>query len=458
MSLCRSLDLRAQISVFLLLAAPTNSAWAQHQVHPPIGDPHWTVTAHADVITRCGDLDGDGVDELLLGDQSQVPGRVEVLSGATGTHLVTLFDNPATSLFGSAIVEIGDIDGGGKPEIAISSPNAGTGAGLIYIFKGETLLTTQALLFSGGISPFVTPQGMTHFGKQLTYIKTFSGYGKGLLAVGSPEFGKQGTIEFPRGLVEVFNVRTTGAAHICSMLGEWWLDPSVGPRGEELGASLADIGDIDGDGDDELAIGATSTYYTLTNYTGTVHVVRGSTIATGSTFNPGSGAPGVPTMQDLVGPTQSMPDKFGFAIARVGGPCSCVRDLVVSGINSQGASNTLQLYTGSTLDTQTTPLWSQITVDCEWVGFSLSGFGDWNNDGVQDVLVGAINPGGCSSSPGEVFLVSGSTGAVLAELDGQGPFIPARFGSALTSMTFPSSPASFAVSDPTNNTVSVWTK
>jgi len=93
------------------------------------------------------DVNGDGHDDLLVGAPEFSPGpdffvgRAYVLSGATGEVLRT-YDNPsplAFDAFGVGVAAVGDQDGDGKADYAISEPGGSQSAGsVIHLYSGAT--------------------------------------------------------------------------------------------------------------------------------------------------------------------------------------------------------------------------------------------------------------------------------------------------------------------------------
>ena len=86
-----------------------------------------------------GDLDGDGPGELFVG-APEGDGRVLLFkgseSGPEGQAIAT-FDGPAASRFGAALARAGDVNEDGFADIAIGAPGSADGdAGRVQLFRG----------------------------------------------------------------------------------------------------------------------------------------------------------------------------------------------------------------------------------------------------------------------------------------------------------------------------------
>lgn len=88
-----------------------------------------------------GDLNGDGIAEIALSDPyGTLPdgGQVVILDGATGAVLCILSAPPDVGLFGLAVVNVCDFDGDGHGEVAIASildPESETPTGIIHLYS-----------------------------------------------------------------------------------------------------------------------------------------------------------------------------------------------------------------------------------------------------------------------------------------------------------------------------------
>jgi hypothetical protein len=99
-------------------------------------------------LASAGDLDGDGIPELLLGASSPTGGKVFAYSVATSSVLHTWTEPSGDLQFGAAVASAGDVDGDGTLDVIVGLPQApplGTpGPGSVRVYSGQT----GALLFA----------------------------------------------------------------------------------------------------------------------------------------------------------------------------------------------------------------------------------------------------------------------------------------------------------------------
>jgi len=91
-------------------------------------------------LGRLGDADGDGYDDILIGNQYDHPnggysGTVRVFSGRTGAILHSLHGYEFHH-FGSGVDGVGDRDGDGLADFAVGA--SGEGGGSVQIFSGQS--------------------------------------------------------------------------------------------------------------------------------------------------------------------------------------------------------------------------------------------------------------------------------------------------------------------------------
>jgi hypothetical protein len=93
------------------------------------------------------DLDGDGIPDLLVGMRSSsalalAAGEARVLSGVDLSVRVRILGEKARGELGHGVLVLGDLDGGGVTDYAISEPSphflAGSAPGIVRIYAGGT--------------------------------------------------------------------------------------------------------------------------------------------------------------------------------------------------------------------------------------------------------------------------------------------------------------------------------
>lgn len=351
------------------------------------------------------------------------------LSASLGAQVVLRDHESGSSVgnFGFQICSLGDVNGDGRPDYAISSPTETVGgafyAGRIDVFSG----LTGAILYSitgsanerlgesmdggadlngDGIRDLVSSYRVGFFGSEL---RIYSGATGALAATVSLPFGASHQVRFVRssnldglGLAEIVVADGgTGAVSI--------LTPSGGivatlttPAGLVAPSAFGAImGDIDQDGVSDVVVGA--------GVTGVNSPVAcsGATGALIRTFSSPTNLPVgfVSTPGDLDGDT--IPDVI-FQLA--------------AGPNIGGFA----AFSGATGGV----IWSrppEITLQNGWgIPSRHVALNDVNGDGRAELVVAA--PAGATWNTGSVILHSGATGERLFAVRGDGPFFASHLG------------------------------
>jgi hypothetical protein len=96
-------------------------------------------------LTGAGDVDGDGYDEIVVGDRGPPQSLAYVYrggpSGPSGTPWLTLQSPVAGGYFGNPVAGLGDVDGDGRADIAVGV-DAGKG---IYLFSGASSIVVPGV-------------------------------------------------------------------------------------------------------------------------------------------------------------------------------------------------------------------------------------------------------------------------------------------------------------------------
>lgn len=172
------------------------------------------------------------------------------------------------------------------------------------------------------------------------------------------------------------------------------------PWGILFGRSVANIGDIDNDGKNDFAIGALAGG---PNAEGSVKVFSGRT------FN---------VLYTLVG--QNRHDGLGKFITGLGDVDNDgVNDfVVVADFPSNQTGGYFNIYSGQTGQILGTNSFDPIAYNFRGLGESLVSINDINNDGARDFVLGLPRADRLTSLPGEVRFYSGRTGVLLSTLFG----------------------------------------
>ncbi len=190
-------------------------------------------------MALAGDQDRDGNPDLFVGAPMEDSGRVYLLSGKDGSVLRTYSPPEPAGSFGWYVARLDDLDGDGRPDLAVGAPFAKDA-------RGERVGTVWALSSANGKELHrwqgTDPRG--GFGEVLAAIGDLDGDGKGEIMIAAP-----GT-EDPKRTIP-------GELHIYSGASGKELRHWSGRQdGELYGRMVVAAGDLDGDGVEDLAIGA----------------------------------------------------------------------------------------------------------------------------------------------------------------------------------------------------------
>lgn len=169
--------------------------------HGPLIQYTGSGTDHLGAACAFGDVDGDGVPDIILGTDGG--NYVDVYDGASPNTKLFRVTGAAGDAFGSALAA-GDLNGDGKDDVVVGAyawdGPAGADQGYVqaYTYNG----TSGSLLFRLEGSKLTDT-----FGAALA-VRDLDGDGKGELLVGAPFADKRGTNNNNNGYVKLFDGAT----------------------------------------------------------------------------------------------------------------------------------------------------------------------------------------------------------------------------------------------------------
>lgn len=342
-------------------------------------------------LSRAGDLDADGFDEVLIGAPAEDAGVVYAVEGpisgavalSTASMLTGISSGDAS---GSALAGGFDINSDTIDDILDGAPGADAGAGAVHLLYGP--ITGSASISSASDVTFAGSAGDA-LGRSVAISTDLDGDGHHDVAAGAPGADSgDGVVYVFRG---EFSAGTIDASAADGTLS--------GSSGSAAGTAISAPGDVDGDGLGDLVIGGPGYDGSGTDY-GVAWLVLGP--ATGASSVSSAAAATIDGASDNAGVGASVAGGDFDADGNV--------DVVIGALWSDGTGGEAYLFTGPVVgsfvgldaDVRFTP---EAKVDR--VGVTVASGFDQNGDDYADLLIGA--PGEATNGPnaGSVYLIVG---------------------------------------------------
>ena len=367
-----------------------------------------------------GDFDDDGVNDLIVGSVLADPGggsnagKAYFISGPiSSTAVLQLANDDEDAEIGGQTASdylgwfaaVGDSNGDTAADLAISAPQCGaastgvaaasTGEGIVYLLEGASgtawFDNTSPALELTGISSGGCAGWKLAFGD-------VDGSGNDELIVGEPKAGTGGGVYFADAS-QTGTVALSAEAKVDGTGTNQW-----------VGSGIASD-DLDGDGYDDVIIGASST----SSYDGIVYVLHGGVSGIGAVGG-GSGYDAATLAAATISPPSGSAGQLGYDIASAGDlDQDGELDLVIGAwaddttANNSGAAWVVYgpFSGGITLSTSTDAMFTGMGTT-EFAGISVAGGQDVTNDGYPDVLIGGFGASDDTrSTNGAAYLVMG---------------------------------------------------
>ena len=343
-----------------------------------------------------GDVNGDGYDDIIVGvqlyDNGQTnEGRAYVyLGAATGLSTApawTMEVNQGWAYYGRTVGTAGDINGDGYDDILVGArlyDNGQTDEGRAYLYHGSP---TGPSLAPDWIAE--GNQAGAHFSEALGTAGDVNGDGYDDVIIGALYY-HNGQVD--EGRVYVY----LGSAVGLSTEPDWAAEGNQ--AGGHFGTAVGTVGDVNGDGYDDVVIGAP--YY------------DGGLTDAGAAFIYHGSPTGLSSTPDWVVVGDQSAANYGNAVGLAGDVNDDGYDDVIVAAqwydNGQVVEGKVYLYLGSAAGVSTTPAWSDEGEQANaWYGCSLGTAGDVDADGYDDFIVGARDYDNGETDEGRAYLYCG---------------------------------------------------
>ncbi len=350
-------------------------------------------------VAGAGDVNNDGYDDVIVGANrySSYTGRAYVYAGSSSglstTPTTTLTGGATSDRFGSSVAGAGDLNHDGYDDVMVGAYYYSSAVGRAYVFSGS----------ASGSSPTAS--------QTLTGESSRNYFGSSVAGAGDVNHDGYDDVIVGARVAVSFTGRAyvyTGAASGLSTVASTTLCGES--ASSNFGSSVAGAGDVNGDGYDDVVVGA----YGYNSSTGRVYVYLGS-------------ASGVATAASTTLTGASAGINYGNSVAGAGDVNRDGYDDVIVGAPyflSYTGRAYVYLGSGSGLSTAASTTLTEASPDTMWgrgFGYSVAGAGDVNRDGYADVIVGAPN-----SSSARAYVHLGSASGVVTSaattLSGSGYF------------------------------------
>ncbi len=346
-------------------------------------NPLFEITQQHSSMSQTGDLNGDGFDDFILGHTSTSPngvldaGSAYIYSVSTGSILYQIDGSYERGFLGSSVSGAGDVNGDGFEDFIIGAPtedpNGFEHAGSVYVYSG---VSGNLIHQFDGQSP------STFLGGSVAAVGDVDGDGYSDVAMGGM---------FPEQVL-VYSGKNGSLVHHFFGANPY----------DHFNDSVEGAGDVNGDGFDDIIIGARGADPNGLDWAGSAYVYSGST---GSLLYQFDGSEAKGTFGSAVSGAGDV-DGDGFADVIIGAPHQSSQTPVNAGkvyVYSGATGAMLYQFDGNFYH--------------GFLGQSVSSAGDLDEDGFSDLIFGG---GGLyiHGAYGEVHVISGKLGSVIQSFIG----------------------------------------
>ncbi|SEI66352.1 FG-GAP repeat-containing protein [Dyadobacter sp. SG02] len=347
-------------------------------------------------LASAGDLNGDGFSDIIVGaphydkafaDQGLVKIHLGSPNGINANASITLAGQQMNEEFGRTVACAGDVEGDGYADIMIASKMQGKNLfneGVVKLFSG-----VQAGINKKPLSIFRGGQANAYLGQSLASAGDIDGDGFSDIVIGAHLYDHGQNNE---GAVMVWHGGASGpdtakAAALHSSQPE-----------SAFGYAVSGAGDIDGDGYDEIIVGAPH-YDNGQAEEGVIFVFPGTPSGISKTAS---------VMLEADQPDAN----FGASVSAAGDINGDGFGDIIAGAmhydNGQDEEGAAFIYLGSASGINIDPIQLESNKSGAWFGCAVAHAGDLNDDGFSEIVIGAMNYSNGQSEEGALYLFPGS--------------------------------------------------
>ncbi|WP_168204333.1 FG-GAP-like repeat-containing protein [Aliikangiella coralliicola] len=317
-------------------------------------------------VSGAGDVNGDGYDDVIVGNPyySNSTGAARVYYGSPNgidSTFSTLIEDHTHQGFGASVASAGDVNDDGYDDVIVGAPD----------YNGVTWFYGAAFVYHGsssGVSTTVSTE-LIHICEATENHCTV-----GLSVSSAGDVNGDGYDDVIIGGHSSFYHTSQTYIHLGSANG---VDSSFSTKLLGSGASVSSAGDVNGDGYDDIIVGAPA----YDNLTGAAFVYHGSSNGINSTFSTRTQIEDAQQYLQLGSSVSSAGDVDGdgyddviVGASKFNGSATSTGAAFIHYGSANGISSTFSIQFGSTQE------WAEL-------GASVSGAGDINGDGYDDVIV-----------------------------------------------------------------------
>jgi hypothetical protein len=347
-------------------------------------------------VSGASDVNGDGYDDIIIGayendDGGNSAGKAYLYGVPTDSIIQNWYDEGEDNdnRYGYSTASAGDVNGDGYEDVIVGAYRNDDGvnswAGEAYVYHGSS----TSLLGSPDWSDRGEAAG-DRFGMSVASAGDVNGDGYDDVIIGAYGNDDNGSMA---GEAYVYFGSASGLSAIPD-----WSHRGVDP-GDNYGRNVAGVGDVNGDGYDDIIVGAHGNT-SLGTETGSAYVYYGSS----------SGPSAIPDWADT---GEAANNRFGYPVEGAGDVNDDGYDDIIIGayLNDDIGANAGEAYVyyGSSTGLSASPDWSdQGEAATDEFGRAVAGAGDVNGDEYDDIIVGAYYNNSGGPDAGKVYVYFGS--------------------------------------------------